>query len=43
MWEFVSRNAPTVVLALVALACPLLHILGHRRGGHHRGGSGTRS
>lgn len=44
MWEFVARYAPTVVLALVALACPLMHLFGHRHGGHHgRGNAGARS
>jgi hypothetical protein len=28
-------NASTLVLVLVALACPLMHIFGHRHGGHH--------
>jgi Protein of unknown function (DUF2933) len=44
MWEFVSSNAPTMVLALVALACPLMHVFGHRHDGHHgRGDGGKRS
>jgi Protein of unknown function (DUF2933) len=44
MWEFVTRNAAMLVLALVALACPLMHIFGHRHGGHHGGRDGrTRS
>jgi hypothetical protein len=41
MWEFVRSNAPTLVLALVALACPLMHIFGRRHRG--RGDGGTRS
>ena len=35
MWGFVTRNAPMLVLALVALACPLMHIFGHRHGGRN--------
>jgi hypothetical protein len=41
MWDFLSENAPTLVLVLVALVCPLMHIFGHRHGGrHHRGRDG---
>jgi len=36
MWDFVSNYAPTVVLVLVVVACPLMHIFGHRHGGGHR-------
>jgi hypothetical protein len=37
MWEFLSRNASTVLFALVVLACPLMHVFGYRHGGRHHG------
>jgi hypothetical protein len=41
MWDFLSENASTLVLVVLVLACPLMHILGHRHGGrHHRGRDG---
>ena len=36
MWDVVSSYASTFVLVLVVLACPLMHIFGHRHGGGHR-------
>ncbi len=41
MWEWLSDYWTTILLLLVALTCPLMHAIGHGRGGHsHQAGRG---
>jgi hypothetical protein len=35
MGDFVQNNWSTILSALVALACPLMHAFGHRGSRHH--------